>query len=65
MFAQNIDLLHNLTEKEIDGLSVSVPTIQMSLNPGKPTDCKIYSFQISFFRININRYMYGCKMFFE
>ncbi|CAF1010865.1 unnamed protein product [Rotaria sp. Silwood1] len=33
MFAQNIDLLHNLTEKEIDGLSVSVPTIQMSLNP--------------------------------
>ncbi|CAF2578269.1 unnamed protein product [Rotaria sp. Silwood2] len=33
MFAQNIDLLHNLTEKEIDGLSVSVPTIQMPLNP--------------------------------
>jgi hypothetical protein len=35
MFAQNIDSLHNLTEKEIDGLSVSVPTIQMPLNPGK------------------------------
>jgi hypothetical protein len=35
MFAQNIDLLHNLTEKEIDGLSVSVPTIQMTLNPGR------------------------------
>lgn len=34
MFAQNIDLLHNLTEKEIDGLSSSVPTIQMDLNPG-------------------------------
>ena len=35
MFAQNIDLLHNLTEKEIDGLSVSIPTIQMPLNPGR------------------------------
>lgn len=35
MFAQNIDLLHNLTEKEINGLSMSVPTIQMNLNPGK------------------------------
>ena len=35
MFAQNIDLLHNLTEKEIDGLSASVPTLQMDLNPGK------------------------------
>jgi hypothetical protein len=35
MFAQNIDLLNNLTDKEIDGLSVSVPTIQMTLNPGK------------------------------
>jgi len=34
MFAQNIDLLHNLTEKEINGLSASVPTIQMTLNPG-------------------------------
>ena len=34
MFAQNIDLLHNLTEKEINGLSSSVPTIQMTLNPG-------------------------------
>ncbi|CAF4573954.1 unnamed protein product, partial [Rotaria socialis] len=33
MFAQNIDLLHNLVEKEINGLSASVPTIQMSLNP--------------------------------
>ncbi|CAF0769329.1 unnamed protein product [Adineta ricciae] len=33
MFAQNIDLLHNLTEKEINGLSVSVPTMQMDLNP--------------------------------
>jgi len=35
MFAQNIDLLHNLTEKEINGLSSAVPTIQMGLNPGK------------------------------
>ena len=35
MFAQNIDLLHHLTEKEIDGLSTSIPTIQMNLNPGK------------------------------
>jgi hypothetical protein len=35
MFAQNIDLLHNLTEKEINGLSSSVPTIQMTLNPGR------------------------------
>ena len=35
MFAQNIDLLHNLTEKEIDGLSTSVPTLQMDLNPGR------------------------------
>jgi hypothetical protein len=35
MFAQNIDLLHNLTEKEINGLSVGIPTIQMALNPGK------------------------------
>ncbi|CAF1226523.1 unnamed protein product [Adineta steineri] len=33
MFAQNIDLLHNLTEKEINGLSYGVPTIQMELNP--------------------------------
>jgi hypothetical protein len=38
MFAQNIDLLHNLTEKEIDGLSNSVPTMQMTLNPGKTTN---------------------------
>lgn len=35
MFAQNIDLLHNLTEKEINGLSVGIPTIQMTLNPGR------------------------------
>lgn len=35
MFAQNIDLLHQLTEKEIDGLAMSIPTIQMNLNPGK------------------------------
>ena len=35
MFAANIDLLHHLTEKEIDGLSMSVPTIQMNLNPGE------------------------------
>jgi hypothetical protein len=37
MFAQNIDLLHNLTEKEINGLSAGIPTIQMTLNPGKET----------------------------
>lgn len=42
MFAQNIDLLHNLTQKEIDGLSMSVPTFRMTLNPGKRHDLHVY-----------------------
>ncbi|CAF1511166.1 unnamed protein product, partial [Didymodactylos carnosus] len=33
LFAENIDLLSNLTEKEINGFASSIPTMQMTLNP--------------------------------
>jgi hypothetical protein len=68
MFAQNIDLLHNLTEKEINGLSASVPTIQMTLNPGKTTNFihrKKTERIFVLFRTYITRFMYVCEMFFE
>lgn len=69
MFAQNIDLLHNLTEKEINGLSGSVPTIQMGLNPGKKLKTK-FSFKgrsvfFFVFRTYITRCMYVRQMFFK
>jgi hypothetical protein len=65
MFAQNIDLLHSLTVKEIDGLSVGVPTIQMELNPGKESAHFIPKFSFELFRTYITGFMYVRKMFFK
>lgn len=70
MFAQNIDLLHNLTEKEIDGLSVSVPTIQMPLNPGNYNKHSLFSFVyltrfFLFVRTYTTRRMHVSQMFFK
>jgi hypothetical protein len=67
MFAQNIDLLHNLTEKEINGLSVGIPTIQMTLNPGNE-ELVLYenpSLLFYFVRTYIARCLYVCEMFFQ
>lgn len=65
MFAQNTDLLHNLTEKEIDGLSVSVPTIQMTLNPGKSLRESLPHSSFPSLRTDFTRCVSGSEVLFQ